>query len=93
MNNWFNVAACKTEHLTPLFFDAYDAEAYWFWPNVWRGDCERVHRLQEFEDLVEEAGLVEYWRQFGWADACRPLGDDDFICDGYPVEEDKPAEG
>lgn len=92
MTNLFNASACWNEHLTPMFFDAYETEAYWFWPNVWIHDCGRVHRLQEFKDLVEEAGLVEYWRQFGWADACRPLGEDDFICDGYPIEEDTPGE-
>ncbi len=93
MNNWFNVAACKTEHLVPLFFDAYQAEAYWYWPNVWRGDCGRVHRLKEFRGLVEEAGLVEYWRQIGWADTCRSLGEDDFVCDGYPIEGDESSDG
>jgi hypothetical protein len=25
--------------------------------------------------------LLEYWRAYGWADACRPLGNDDFTCD------------
>ena len=92
MINRFNASACWNEHLTPIFFDAYETEAYWYWPNVWIRDCGRVHRLQEFKDLVEQAGLVEYWRQFGWADACRPLGEDDFICDGYPIEEDGPGE-
>ena len=42
---------------------------------------------------MEAAGLVEYWRQFGWADACRSLGENDFICDGYPIKEDTLAEG
>jgi hypothetical protein len=39
-----------------------------------------VRRLPEFKDLVTELNLVEYWRTYGWADACRPLGDDDFEC-------------
>ena len=91
--NWFSASACNNEYLTPLFFDAYRAEAYWYWPNAWNGSCGRVHRMQESKNLVEEAGLIEYWRQFGWADACRPLGEDDFICDGYPIEEDTPSEG
>ena len=93
MTNWFNASACWNEHLTPLFFDAYKTEAYWYWPGAWLHDCGRVHRQQEFKDLVEEAGLVEYWRQFGWADACRPLGEDDFICDRYPIAEDTPSDG
>ncbi len=42
---------------------------------------------------MKEAGLVERWRRFGWADACLPPREDDFICDGYPIEEDTPAEG
>ena len=76
-----------------MFFDSYQTPGYWFWPNVWLSDCGRVHRLPEFKDLVVEAGLVEYWRQFGWADACRPLGEDDFVCDRYPIEEDAPTDG
>lgn len=34
----------------------------------------------EFKTLVQEIGLVDYWRTYGWADKCRPLGASDFEC-------------
>jgi hypothetical protein len=26
--------------------------------------------------LVEDLGLVDYWKQYGWPDDCRPVGED-----------------
>jgi tetratricopeptide (TPR) repeat protein len=35
----------------------------------------------EFHQYVNQAGLVDFWRQSGkWGYMCRPLGDDDFEC-------------
>ena len=47
---------------------------------VWYPVMSQVRRLPEFKDFVTELNLVEYWRAYGWADACRPLGDEDFEC-------------
>jgi len=47
---------------------------------VWYPVMSGARRLPEFKDLVTELNLVEYWRAYGWADACAPLGDDDFTC-------------
>ncbi len=47
---------------------------------VWYPVMSEVRQLPEFKDLVAELNLVDYWRAYGWADACRPLGDDDFEC-------------
>jgi len=47
---------------------------------VWYPVMSEVRQLPDFKDLVTELNLVEYWRAYGWADACRPLGDDDFEC-------------
>jgi len=47
---------------------------------VWYPVMSEVRRLPEFKKLVIEINLVEYWRAYGWADYCRPLGDDDFEC-------------
>jgi TolB-like protein len=47
---------------------------------IWYPVMSEVRKLPEFKDLVAELNLVEYWRAYGWADACRPLGDDDFEC-------------
>jgi hypothetical protein len=47
---------------------------------VWYPVMSEVRQLPEFKKLVTELNLVEYWRAYGWADACRPLGDNDFTC-------------
>jgi hypothetical protein len=35
----------------------------------------------EFPGLLENWGLVEYWRAHGWGDFCRPLGSDRIVCE------------
>jgi tetratricopeptide (TPR) repeat protein len=44
--------------------------------------CMREARLLPgFKNLVEQLGLVDYWRATGnWGDFCEPLGDNDFVC-------------
>jgi hypothetical protein len=39
-----------------------------------------VRRLPGFKELVTDLNLDAYWRASGWADACRPIGADDFTC-------------
>jgi TolB-like protein/DNA-binding winged helix-turn-helix (wHTH) protein len=31
--------------------------------------------------MIDELGLVEYWREYTWSDFCRPLGGAEFTCD------------
>jgi hypothetical protein len=47
---------------------------------LWYPVMSEARQLPEFKKLVTELNLVEYWRAYGWADACKPLGDDDFTC-------------
>ncbi|RLA28638.1 MAG: hypothetical protein DRQ63_03045, partial [Gammaproteobacteria bacterium] len=47
---------------------------------LWYPVMSEVRQLPEFKKLVTELNLVEYWRAYGWADACKPLGDNDFTC-------------
>jgi hypothetical protein len=47
---------------------------------IWYPIMSEVRQLAEFKDLVTELNLVEYWRTYGWADTCAPLGDNDFTC-------------
>ncbi|MCH7829488.1 MAG: hypothetical protein IIB75_02870 [Proteobacteria bacterium] len=65
-----------------MFFGAWDRSqasgAYWYWPNVW-GDCEIVWSSERFPAFVEAVGLVEYWREVGWPEACQPQGES-FAC-------------
>ena len=46
----------------------------------WKPVMSEVRGLPEFKELVSELNLVEYWRSYGWADACQPLSDSDFSC-------------
>lgn len=47
---------------------------------LWYPVMADVRKLPEFENLVTELNLVDYWHGHGWSDACAPLGDDDFTC-------------
>lgn len=42
-----------------------------------------VRQLPRFKGLLREIGLVDYWKEYGWPDndICRPVADDDFVCD------------
>jgi len=42
---------------------------------------KEVRADPRFKALVEKVGLPSYWRQRGWPDYCKPVGDDDFECD------------
>jgi len=47
---------------------------------LWFPVMSDVRRLPEFKELVTDLNLLAYWRAYGWADLCHPLGDDDFEC-------------
>ena len=74
---------CRFEHLRPAFFQfpqiAQEANAYWWWPNVWMPQCKNLWSAPEFPTFVESAGLVEYWREVGWPEMCWPVNDG-FAC-------------
>ena len=40
-----------------------------------------ARRRPAFNEAARKLGLPEYWREFAWADFCRPLGADDFACE------------
>jgi len=48
---------------------------------LWYPVMSEVRQLPEFKKLVTDINLVAYWRAYGWADLCRPLGNVDFECD------------
>ena len=49
-------------------------------PALWAPAYAPVRMTLRFRTLMRKAGLVEYWRERGWPEACRPVGDDDFTC-------------
>jgi TolB-like protein len=102
--NWFNGSACNFDHLTPLFFRLWDRYVeimetgeqrwFWFWPNAWRGNCFRVWEHQDFPRVLEQAGMVEYFRAKAWPDACKPDEEGDgFSCSKAIWEEKRSAAG
>jgi adenylate cyclase len=47
---------------------------------IWYPVMKDVRQLPRFKEYMKEIGLVDYWKRFGWPDLCRPVGDDDFVC-------------
>ena len=47
---------------------------------IWYPFFSEMRSLPGFKTLAENIGFVAYWRKYGWADTCRPLGDEDFEC-------------
>jgi hypothetical protein len=59
-----------------------------FWARVrshkiiqWRIGFHDMRKLPRFEEFARQIGLVDYWKQYGWPDMCRPFGENDFECD------------
>ena len=38
-------------------------------------------QLDEFKARVRDSGMLDFWRENGWPDLCRPLDADDFECE------------
>jgi TolB-like protein/Tfp pilus assembly protein PilF len=45
-----------------------------------RADASNLRATEHFRSKVVESGLLDYWREWGWSDYCRPDGDS-FVCD------------
>ena len=43
--------------------------------DLWSLEGAPLRRLPGFSQLVEELDLVDYWKQYGWPDDCRPAGE------------------
>jgi TolB-like protein/tetratricopeptide (TPR) repeat protein len=63
----------RTEFQRPGFRWA----ALWW---IWDPGLSGVRKLPGFRQLMREAGLVDYWRKYGWSDYCKPTAGDDFEC-------------
>ncbi|MCK5370069.1 MAG: hypothetical protein KAQ62_16020, partial [Cyclobacteriaceae bacterium] len=42
---------------------------------------ERFISDPRMKEAISNFGLVEFWKEHGWPDRCRPVGEDDFICE------------
>ncbi len=47
---------------------------------VWQPEMAAFRQDPRFAEVVTELGLVDYWREHGWPDACQPAGDS-LICE------------
>ena len=45
-----------------------------------QGDSGILRQTEHFRTNVVGSGLLDYWREWGWSDYCRPDGES-FICD------------
>jgi len=52
-----------------------DAWAYWH-PLL-----KQVRKTEDFKQILIDDGVVDYWREFGWGNFCRPTDGDDFECE------------
>ncbi len=47
---------------------------------VWLPQLAQMRQIPEFKAYLREIGIVDYWKEYGWPDICRPLGENDFEC-------------
>jgi adenylate cyclase len=48
---------------------------------LWAPIFSPVRKTERFKTFVRDAGMVNYWRERGWPEFCRPTTGDDFECD------------
>ena len=81
------------KHLLPAYVgfdridDAYrvanmyrDSDLTGTWWVLWYPEMAAFRQDSRFAELVSKLGLLDYWREYGWPDACRPVGDG-LICE------------
>jgi len=49
----------------------------------WLGDTSSgaMRQTTAFREALDNLGLLDWYREYGWPDYCHPLGEDDFKCD------------
>ncbi len=59
--------------------DNYWGNSPMFW--MWTHGLRPVRRSEVFKSRVRESGMLDFWKENGWPDLCRPAGNGDFECD------------
>jgi hypothetical protein len=57
----------------PPFPDGAPTEVVFM--NMFHHDGGALRQDPRFREMVEESGLLDYWKRWGWADLCEPDGD------------------
>jgi TolB-like protein len=47
----------------------------------WEPALKRYRQSETFKSNLINMGALNYWREYGFPEQCRPLGEDDFVCD------------
>lgn len=50
-----------------------------FW--MWTPKLKHFRQSGAFRQRIRDSGMLDYWREHGWPEKCRPIGEDDFECD------------
>jgi TolB-like protein/tetratricopeptide (TPR) repeat protein len=50
------------------------------WINLWQPYMHNVRQVPGFKEFARELGLIDYWREYGWSNFCRGVGND-FECE------------
>ncbi|MCH7806394.1 MAG: tetratricopeptide repeat protein [Proteobacteria bacterium] len=50
---------------------------YYFWGPA----IDPYRNLPRFKQILTDRGFVDLWKKYGWPDMCRPIGEEDFICE------------
>jgi TolB-like protein/cytochrome c-type biogenesis protein CcmH/NrfG len=56
-----------------------DGEGFYALWRIWEPEFTRLRNHPRFRAIAQRIGLVDYWREYGWPDLCRPEGDS-FTC-------------
>jgi TolB-like protein/Tfp pilus assembly protein PilF len=51
----------------------------------WDLAYEGLRRAPEFKQILERFNVPAYWRAHGYPPQCRPVGEEDFVCDERPT--------
>jgi Tfp pilus assembly protein PilF len=48
--------------------------------HLWAPAFSGLRQLPEYKQFLRDFGLVALWKERGWPDLCKPVGEDDFAC-------------
>lgn len=48
---------------------------------LWYPVMSDMRKRPEFKAFLRDIKIVEFWKNHGWSDFCRPVGGEDFVCE------------